>query len=166
MKNFEDVLIYHFKKYPLITPQDAVKICYQSAFGCGHLIKDKEYALSMLKKELENIESDEDAQLFESIGNGYLRLNLHKAKAMGISAEKICRIFIKSADMGENTLIEPELEILKWLAQNGKAPFSEKELEHYLSDYNGEAVSHSEIYRKAYIPAYRVIMEILAKELQ
>ena len=166
MKNFERILLYHFEKYPLMTPVDAVKLCYQSAFGCGHLVKNKDFALSMLKKELEETAPDFGAQLFEPIGGGYVRLDLHKAKADGISEEKIAGIFMESANSGKKTEIEPKLELLKELAENGKTPFSKEALFEYLSGYNGEMVSHSEIYKKAYAPAYRVVLEKLAGDLQ
>ena len=166
MEDFEKILLYHFKKYPLMTPVDAVKLCYQSAFGCGHLVKNENLALSMLKKELENISPDPNAQLLEPIGNGYFRLDLHKAKATGIPEEKIAGIFIESANSGEKYEIEPKLEILKKFAKEGKTPFPEKALLEYLSEYKGEMVSHSDDYKKAYAPAYRVIMEKLAEDLQ
>ncbi len=166
MADFEEVLLYHFKNYPLMTPQDAVKLCYQSAFGCGHLVKSEEYAMSMLKKELDYIEPYTGAQLFEPIGSGYSRLDLHKAKAMMIPVEIICEIFIKSANCGNKTEIEPKIEILQKLAKEGKTPFSENELSEYLNGYNGEMVSHSEKYKEAYFPAYRVIFEEFAKDLQ
>ena len=166
MEDFEKILIYHFEKYPLMTPVDAVKLCYQSAFGCGHLVRNKDFALSMLKKELEETKEDFDAQLFEPIGGGYLRLDLHKAKAEKIPEEKIAGIFMESANSGEKGEIEPKLELLKKLAKEGRTPFPEKPLLEYLSEYNGEMVSHSETYRKAYSPAYRVVLEKLAENLQ
>lgn len=166
MEDFEKILLYHFEKYPLMAPVDAVKLCYQSAFGCGHLVKNKDFALSMLKKELGETASDPNAQLFEPIGGGYVRLDLHKAKAIGVPEEKITEIFIKSANFGEKTDFEPKIELLKKLAEKGKTPFSERELSEYLSGYNGEMVSHSEKYRKSYSPAYRVVLEKLAENLQ
>ena len=30
-----DILLSHFAQYPQMTPQDAVKLLYQSAFGRG-----------------------------------------------------------------------------------------------------------------------------------
>lgn len=166
MKDFENILLYHFEKYPLITPKDAVKLCYQSAFGCGHLVKDSQKALSMLKIEMEEAPCDSGAQIFEPIGNGYVRLYLHAAKAKNISFEKICDAFIKSANCGKKTKIEPKIELLEKLAKEGKAPFSEEELSEYLLSYSGDMVSHSERYRAAYRPAYRVILEEFAEELQ
>ncbi len=166
MEDFEKILIYHFEKYPLMMPIDAVKLCYQSAFGCGHLVKNKDFVLSMLKKELSETAPDLCAQLYEPIGGGYVRLNLHKAKAEKIPEEKIAEIFMESANSGEKTDFEPKLELLKKLAEEGRTPFSEKVLSEYLSGYNGEMVSHSEEYRRAYSPAYRVVLEKLAGDLQ
>ena len=166
MENFEKILLFHFEKYPLMKPVDAVKLCYQSAFGCGHLVKNEEFALSMLKNELENTTRDFDAQLFEPIGGGYVRIDLHKAKAVKIPEEKICEVFIKSANSGEKTELEPKIEILKKLSKEGITPFSEKELLEYLFGYSGEMISHSEKYKTEYHPAYRVILEKLAEELQ
>ena len=166
MEDFEKILLYHFKKYPLMTPVDAVKLCYQSAFGCGHLVKNENLALSMLKKELGNILPDPNAQLLEPIGNGYFRLDLHKAKASGIPEEKIAGMFIESANSGPKTEFWPKINLLEKLAKEGKTPFSKKALSEYLSGYNGEMVSHSEEYRKAYAPAYRVVLEKLSEGLQ
>lgn len=166
MEDFENILLYHFEKYPLMTPVDAVKLCYQSAFGCGHLVKNRDFALSMLKKELDETTPDFNVQLFEPIGGGYIRLDLRKAKAEGISEEKIAEIFIESANSGVKSEFETKISFLKKLAKEGKTPFSEKALSEYLSDYNGEMVSHSEGYRKAYFPAYRVVLEKLFGSLQ
>lgn len=166
MEDFEGILLRNFEKYPQMTPVDAVKLCFQSAFGCGHLVKNEELALSMLKKELSETEERNGAQMLEPIGNGYARLDLHVAKAKGISAESICKIFIESANSGIKTEIEPLIKTLEKLSKEGKAPFSEKELSEYLYGYNGEIVSHSEIYKKVYSPAYRVVLEKIAENLQ
>ncbi|MBR5872791.1 MAG: hypothetical protein IKZ06_04015, partial [Oscillospiraceae bacterium] len=122
--------------------------------------------LSMLKNELENIEENPDAQFLEDIGCGYVRLDLHFAKSAGISKEKICEIFVESANCGKKTELEPKLKLLEKLSKEGRTPFSESELLEYLSAYNGEMVSHSEQYKKEYLPAYRVVLKNLAENLQ
>ena len=166
MENFEKILLFHFERYPLMKPVDAIKLCYQSAFGCGHLVKNEEKALSMLKTEIAETEENHDAQIFEPIGGGYVRIDLHKAKAVEIPKEKICEVFIKSANCGGKTPLEPKIKLLKKLAEEGRTPFSQNALSEYLSVYNGEMVSHSDEYRKTYVPAYRVILEKLAEDLQ
>ncbi|MBQ5323488.1 MAG: hypothetical protein J6J07_08635 [Oscillospiraceae bacterium] len=166
MENFEKILLFHFEKYPLMKPVDAIKLCYQSTFGCGHLVKNEEKALSVLKAEIAETKENPGAQIFEPIGGGYVRIDLHKAKAVEIAEEKICEVFIKSANSGEKTEFEPKIEILKKLSEEGRTPFPEKELLEYLSGYSGEMVRHSERYKTEYHPAYRVILEKLAEELQ
>ena len=166
MDNFRDLLLFHFEKYPFMTPVDAVKLCYQSAFGCGHLVKNREMALSMIKTEMEKIKENKDVPLFENIGGGYLRLDLHRAKADGISCESICDIFIKSANCEVKTSFEEKILEVKKLAKEGKTPFEEKKLLEYLSNYGGEMVSHSEQYKNKYYPAYRVVFEKFIEDLQ
>ena len=53
-----------------------------------------------------------------------------------------------------------KLEILKELVGEGRLPFDSQALEEYLDQYANmgyPAVSHSEAYRTAYRPAYRVV---------
>ncbi len=166
LENFEKILLYHFKKYPLMTPKDAVKLVFQSAKGCGHLVKNGEFALSMLKNEMENTPESLSTELVEPIGGGYVRLYLAPAKARGISLDYIAKIFMESANSGETTDAEPYIKQLKKLAKEGKTPFSAKELSEFLEIYDGEMLSHSDIYRENYKPAYRVVLEKLLGDLQ
>lgn len=149
-----------------MTAQDAVKLIHQSAKGPGHMIKNADSALSMLKNEMDSVEPDFGAQLLEPIGNGYARLYLSAAKAKGILPEDICRIFIESANSGEKRELSTGIEILKRLVKEGKTPFREEELSAFLSGYDGGIVRHSEKYRKEYAPAYRVVLEKFFADLQ
>ena len=47
----KEILIRHIRAYPAMTVTDAVKLCYQSAFGGGHLITDEARALAFLHTE-------------------------------------------------------------------------------------------------------------------
>ena len=40
------ILRAHAEKYPLMRPQDAVKLVYQNEFGGGHLIVDYDWSLN------------------------------------------------------------------------------------------------------------------------
>ena len=42
--NFRDCLIAQFAAHPSAAPQDAVKQCYQAAFGAEHLLTDTSLA--------------------------------------------------------------------------------------------------------------------------
>ncbi len=141
----------HTKKYPLMTNQDVVKLIYQNEFGCGHFVKDEKSSLELIKKEFKNRVQTEN--LFEDIGNGYVRFYISALKDDNFDAELINRLFIFSASKKDGT-IESLLEKLE--------PYKNDE---YVKDYikNGcPMVSHSNGYRSAYNPAYRVMKAELA----
>lgn len=76
---------------------------------------------------------------------------------------------METANSSEGTLAEflEKLDVLLHLTLQGVFAFQAAELEKYLSEYKKRgypAVSHSEEYRKAYLPAYRVVKESIFKE--
>lgn len=154
------VLSTHFARYPAMTPQDAVKLLYQAVFGPGHLIADPAAAAVRLSAERAACEKT-DAPAFEPIGGGFARLHLGARELEGISDEVLTRLFLSAAEKtGEMETFLAELSKLEALAAEGKTPFSREELAAYLAAYRAEGcpmVSHSEAYRQAYSPAYRVV---------
>lgn len=155
------ILLSHFAAYPAMTPQDGVKLLYQSAFGPGHLLADPARALAFLRRELDET-PPAPGPLYEAIGGGYARLHLAAARAAGLSAEAIFREFSCAAEApcpGVDAFLE-HLALLERLTAWGEAPFSSAELTAYLRDYRAAGcpmVSHSPVYRERYHPAYRVV---------
>ena len=157
-----EVLLSHFARYGQMTPQDAVKLVYQSAFGPGHLLADQERARAFLRRELEETPARAGAVL-ESIGGGYARLYLGAAKARGLADAEIYHRFslAAAAPCPGKAAFEGAIACLEALAAQGEAPFSAAQLAEYLTAYRAEGcpmVSHSETYRAAYRPAYRVVL--------
>ena len=158
MKN---VLLAHFARYPEMTPQDGVKLVYQSAFGPGHLLADPERAKDFLHREWEETPARKGA-VFEPIGNGYARLHLAAAKAAGMAEDAVFAAFFRAASgktPGKGAF-EQGLCLLEELTDRGKAPFSADALAGYLREYRAAGcpmVSHSQRYRDCYHPAYRVV---------
>ncbi len=163
MEEIKEILRKHFDKYLEMTAQDAIKLLYQHCFGCEHLIKDEESALSMLKSEWNGIEEDNEQKLWEDIGNGYGRLNLRAAKAKQIPLETVGKIFIDTAKTDRKKDLSEAISVLEQMAREGQTPFSCEDLKVYLSYYNGKAVHHSEKYRECYHPSYRIVDKNLAK---
>ena len=163
-----DVLLTHFDRYPLMEPRDAVKLIYQQEFGPEHLIRDPEKALSMLRQEMDGLEAGQAEALYESIGNGLCRLNLRPCKARGIPAEDIARLFVETAQavIGDRKRFRQGLRDLQALAEEGETPFEAVDLDVFLAGYPDScpAVHHSERYRAAYRPAYRLILQRKIKE--
>lgn len=156
-----DILLFHFARYPKMTPQDAVKLLYQSAFGPGHLIRDEGMARTRLAEELAAT-PENDGPLLEDIGGGYARLHLGAAKAQKLPLDRIFARFFVSAQAAcpGKDAFEAGLSCLEELTAQGRSPFDSAALETYLTAYRAEGcpmVSHSQIYRDHYHPAYRVV---------
>lgn len=153
MDELRDILLRHRAAYPKMELRDEVKLLYQNEFGGGHLIADPEAAFARLSEELSSC-TDTGAALFDPVGNGSVRVNLYPASGR-LSAQTLFRIFLLSSRRVRGD-VEHFREKLKLLYDfHGK-----KEVDDFLRDYEKAgfpALSHSEAYRAAYAPAYRVI---------
>ena len=154
-----DYIANNLKNYPLSKPQDIVKLLYQREFGPAHAIPDPRAARERLLSEYAS-SVQEEGRAFESIGNGYARLDLKRLDANGIAPEKAAEWFVKSAEpAGDKTAFA---KMLSKLASDPRAeellPGIKAFIAYYLT-LGCPAVHHSEEYRKAYSPAYRVVRE-------
>ena len=157
----ETILKSHAKRYPLMQPRDAVKLIYQNEFGGGHLIQDEHACLNHLRQEYADLVKDPTAPLYEDIGNGIVRVNLAALKEEDL--EQLGQDFIASAAKHKGMLESflNKLKVLETLTEEGVFTFDTNTLTAYLSEYKAAgypAVSHSEQYRQAYKPSYRIIL--------
>ena len=161
----KSILLAHARRYPKMEPTDAVKLLYQSEFGGGHLIRDEAACLNRLRQEYAATPQNPEMSLWEDIGSGMVRIHLAALEGSGYSVEELGRAFLCSAaaHQGSMDAFREKLDVLKELTRQGQMPFSPDALEKYLEEYERTGfppVSHSETYRNAYHPAYRVINKI------
>lgn len=166
-QNIRDVkkfLIYCAETHPKAQIQDYIKCLYQSEFGGGHMVENGEASLERLREEIANLTDKQKRQpYFEPFCSEFCRMNLSVSKE--VSPELINRIFVVSSKGVPKTVwfrFEEEMRIFWELCreQSELFPFTAEELKAYLHEYckqGYQPVSHSDIYRKAYEPAYRVI---------
>ena len=164
----EDILLQHFEKYPQMQAQDAVKLIYQQEFGPEHMIKDPAKALAMIRQEMNGLEPQPEEPLYEAIGNGLCRLNLRPCVERGIPAEDIARLFTETVSgvQGDKKQFRQALRALQRLAEEDETPFDPVELDIFLAHYPAAcpALHHSEAYRAAYAPAYRIVLQKKLKD--
>ena len=163
----KDALLLHAKMYPRMQPADAVKLVYQSEFGGGHMIKSPEAALIRLRSEYSAAEHDAAQPLMIPIGGGMARVQLKALNESGVA--RLNEAFVETANASKGTLTEflKKLDVLRRVTAQGALAFQPEEREKYLSEYKKQgypAVSHSEEYSKAYLPAYRVVKESIFRE--
>jgi uridine kinase len=171
------ILIEHYKRYPCMQVQDMVKLIYQNEFAGGHLVGSREESLARLREEYMSVVekfqyaetdaagpsfSESSRLLFEDIGNRLCRINLAALVRYPICLETVNSFFVYTANThkGDAGSFEHKLEILKNICDKGVLPFRSSDLEEYIRPYRAQgypAVSHSDIYRKTYRPAYRIV---------
>lgn len=160
MEELNEILRAHSRQYPLMRPTDAVKLIYQNEFGGGHLIQNEQACLDYLRREYAQIRKDSAIPLYEQIGNGIVRVNLAAVEPEKL--EELGQAFLRSARSHTGNLPRflQKLEILRQLTADGCFGFDRGELEAYLMEYQQAGyppVSHSQQYRNAYHPAYRIV---------
>lgn len=124
------------------------------------MIRDEEACLAYLRREYGQTTRDFDAPLWESIGNGIVRVHLAALPEQYLEA--LGQAFIRSAESHKGDLDRfcQKLQVLRELTKEGVFGFDSDGLDAYLRDYQAAGyppVSHSETFRNAYHPAYRII---------
>lgn len=157
MAELASLLRAHRAAYPEMEVQDAIKFLYQSHMGPGHLIADESAALARLQKEWDGVPSDPDAPLLTHLGNGLCRLHINACKGKGLSIHTLFRLFILTAQTAplHQEALERDLELIRAL------PFPPQALAQ-LDSYRLQGcppIGHSQAYRTAYAPTYRVVWE-------
>ena len=167
MNEFAQILKDHAAHYPLMQPVDAVKLVYQSVFGPGHMIKSEKAASKRLEAEYAAIPHTAAFRI-EMLGDTarvYLDAPLSDidrtllARMFCASAKRFPRGWDKANDAAK-ALLGRRIGCLRALAERGVFAFDRQTLDDYLRTWRADgcqAVSHSDAYREAYAPAYRVI---------
>jgi len=169
----EQLLKKHFEETPRMEMQDAVKLAYQSAFGCGHLLPAQEVCARMIQNEIDAV-PEADVPVCVPIGNGLCRLNLASAPVRALGAEMIARMMLATDEVvrartDNQERFDEAVQMAEELARHGEAPFSAQRMQAYLESYRAQGcpvVSHTPAYREAYHPAYRVVLSDLALLVQ
>jgi len=165
--DMKNLLQKQYSMYPKMQLQDMVKLIYQNEFAGGHMIKNENDSLQRLQEECSVLERNSPnvsipEYAFEEIGNDLCRLHLRALQCNNIELTTINRFFLNTANSicGSVQSVEEKLEILRQCCKNKELPYSLEEFDAYLQEYKHQGyrpVSHSEIYRTAYAPAYRIV---------
>lgn len=158
----------HFQRYPLLQAEDVLKFLHQSTFGCGHLIASPTAAAAYICQEMG--QCAESTAATEALDGDFCRVHLSYIKKLGVSADTLAKLLAFSAQdfCGDKESIETRLNVALSMAKNGELPFSYEELQQEIAAWRNAgfpARHHSEAFRNAYAPAYRVIKKEYAQWL-
>ncbi len=149
---FKDYLDYELNTKKCMEFQDVIKMCFQAAFGAEHLLTDLDKARSFFDEEFDTTEP-RDVPLYEYISEDVARVDLGAWKASGMPKTWLFDLFVmatKESYGGEGKMFENLREAVKMMPEMSKAA------EEYIKG-GIRPVHHSERYREANKPAYRLV---------
>ncbi len=158
---FEKHFTEQLKKHPSMQYQDAVKLCYQAAYGAEHLLSDTERARVYLLAELEQVDAT-DEPLFEMISDEVCRVNLGAWKREGMPPEALFNAFVSSCTPEKDADIRFEsfIDIAERVMAENIHGFEPHKWRDFLEKYKKDGnlpIHHSDIYRKHEKPSYRIV---------
>ncbi len=148
-------LVEQKQRYPLMNEEDVVKFAFQGMLGVGHLVSSEEEALSRLRAEMEGLSPDMEEPLCEKISTYWLRVNLRAALAREKSFEELAYQLFRSARMTPVSFTRQNVYNF-CMRLEGYDPERMKAAALRVLEENW-LPRHSETYREAYHPAYRVM---------
>ncbi|MDD3213564.1 MAG: hypothetical protein PHY64_07810 [Eubacteriales bacterium] len=176
-----DFILRHLSAQSEAEPMDAIKFLYQSAFGCGHLLADESVCAGAVETEISQTQPEPDAPVYEPLGGGLCRLNLRAPQVRALPPIRIARMMQTTAKRFQDSSrrFSESIDQLRLLAArygadvtqsaaSPRLPFTAQALEAALADYTAKGSPyprHSERYRRAYGPAYRVVLQRYASAL-
>lgn len=156
--DIEMLLVRHARLYPLMQAQDFAKLLFQRFMGPGHLVESYETALDGIRAERP---SGENGVWLEDIGNGLCRCHMAGGR-IKMSDEALAERFFRTAAhfVPDKAGLIEALDHLPRLAQAGLLPLSPQAARRFTEEYTSAGcpmTRHSQVYRDAYRPMYRVI---------
>ena len=164
------LILEHYNKYPLMEISDLFKFLYQSSFGCEHMVMSLEGAIEYIRRESERLGDEKEcSEMIDPLDGEYVRVHLGCLKR-GIDIETLGGLFYRSARREDDgrVRLEKKLSVAEGMIRDELLPFSIEDFAHSVAKWRElgyPAIHHSDAFRKAYNPAYRVIAKELIKEL-
>ena len=137
----------HRARYPHMQAQDEVKFVFQAMLGAGHLLAPPETVEERIHLETADLQPDPEEPLTEALGEDYCRLNLRRAMAEGLTCRMIAGMMAASAPP---RFTREDVAAACGRLWAGGADTGDLTDESFLP-------SHSQAFREAYRPAYRVL---------
>ena len=160
-------LLAHSEAYPRMQVTDLFKYLFQSAFGCEHLVASEDAAVAYIRRELAATEDGRGTTpadlAADRLDGAYSRVPIAWLRA-GLTPETLGKLFCRSAKIEPNGREEllAKLDVAREMIEAGELPFPTEIFDREAAAWRESgypAIHHSEAFRAAYRPAYRVIAQ-------
>lgn len=162
----------HLLRYPRLQLPDAWKLLQHAAAGAAHATATFEAVRVGLQAEAASLGPPAGDPLLDPLGEAgapFCRLHLRPFLDQGGSLDLLATAFVTgAADPVAAGALEQAAATLHEATSAGDLPWSPEECAAYLAAQRAHGfppVAHSDSYRSAYRPAYRVLPTRLAREL-
>ncbi|MBD3207397.1 hypothetical protein GF319_13785 [Candidatus Bathyarchaeota archaeon] len=160
---FQEFLLSHIKRRPLMEVRDVYKLLYQGVFGVGHIMSEN--AKVRLEEEAHRINLEDHLwePLFEVANpeGSIVRVNLRPYMRSEGDLDCLYDIMIESSKIeGEQDKFIELWRKFKKLNIEENLGFNQNEIRLFdesIEQRNIKPHHHTEAYRQAYYPAYRVV---------
>jgi hypothetical protein len=161
----------HINRRPLIKPGDIYKLLYQGILGPEHLVDSPSAFAKRLLGEFKALSPNLDDPFLEAIHpyKTLLRINLRPFKAAGLELDSLMDACLQTAarSWGAPEQLRSLWEsVVSIYRQRLMAAFTPEEMDDFavwLASHDYPAVHHTQAYRQAYQPAYRLVAADLAE---
>ena len=161
---WDELIDQHARRYPRWQVQDVYKLLYQALLGPAHAVTSRADFGRRLRDELERVVADERALLWEPIRpDGRLgRVHLRRFKADAGDPAALIKACLDTAEECWGAPSELRAAWAQFVAgcyagRWAHAPSQVREFSAWLEASGYPDVHHSEVYRAAYSPAYRLV---------
>lgn len=159
------LLEQHLNWYPLMELRDIYKLLYQGVMGSEHLLSGEQQFIKYLQDEFIKILPDASLRLLEPVrtDRAMFRVNLSAYKAQKASIDHLAKYLVETARIRTGTIDELRAVWINFVSlciQGHICGFDANILSRFsqrLEGANYPTVHHSDAYRKAYMPAYRIL---------
>ena len=158
---------YMVNVYPEATLQDIYKTCYQDFFGPGHLVTDSASALNYIHSEVEEIKASEQEHIHQAkdeptgFRHRFVRVDLHRIVRGEMSEDELLNRFIAAANTAKPVHDDwaGEWAQIETIALQVHPQWQNEEVQTALREAAqlNRAVRHSDAFREAYHPHYRIV---------
>ena len=153
------------RAYPKATLQDVYKTCFQDFFGAEHLLSDTAAARRYLHSEIAQCATQNLTSMPAAEPTGFrhrfTRINLSEVLSGRMTEHELFSLFVRAA--GKNNAYSAdwlsEWREIEQIALSVHPEWKDEALQHTLRQAAARksAVRHSDAFRKAYNPHYRII---------
>lgn len=169
-KRLSRILEDHFQRYPRLQTADLYKLLHQASMGSEHAVSNEENVRAWLESELATMGAGRQEPLIDPISPSgeIVRVHLWPYVEAGHDPETLLEVFLRTAReyRGSTQRLRRYWGVAEQMALAGRLPFAPDQLDERMQRMGQQgfpAIHHSQIYKRLYRPAYRVVARTFLK---